>query len=331
MDTMSSRLLKSIPMVGLGIVTFFLLFAKSEEPMAAFGKDCLQRAQYPYRCGIQAIDELLCTLVQFFKQGLASEDGRWVSGYTVSLLLSVSAFMAVEGSRFKSGWFLSLLPLHLLLVQLAGVSVIVPLVWIPAYFLYAGGNREPSHIWKKKVSLLRVGAIAFFLMLLQLNSIGLFFPFESSGHEIACLLFQVLPPILSLCWLAFPTTEKTSQQQGHKGVVALHLLHAGAGIVWHLIAILYVIRDPELPARVFTLLRSWASNEFTTYFLLVDGLVLFLAFLYLASVEDGIQIGMFVLIASVVFGPAFAVSAYCVYREQQINAATALASNRKSE
>jgi hypothetical protein len=48
-------------------------------------------------------------------------------------------------------------------------------------------------------------------------------------------------------------------------------------------------------------------------------LILFLAFLYLVLLEDGVLASGLVTVGSLVFGPAAALSLYFVYREQQIS------------
>jgi hypothetical protein len=93
----------------------------------------------------------------------------------------------------------------------------------------------------------------------------------------------------------------------------------GIGVVWHLVAILFVISDPELPVQAFSLVISWKTEEFAVYFLIIDGLILFLAFIYLVLVEDGVLAGVLVTVGSLVLGPAAAFSLYFVYREQQIS------------
>lgn len=165
MDPWWLRILKATPMVAQGIVTFSLLFGKSEEPMAIeFGKGCPQKSLYTWRSGVTLLDQFLCLLVAFFTQAVSSSEGQWVTGYLLSLFSSALAFMGVEGSRVKSAWVLSLTPLYAIFSQAIGVSVTVPLLWLPIYFLYDSGNRDVEHVWKRKMSLVRVAAIAFFLL-----------------------------------------------------------------------------------------------------------------------------------------------------------------------
>ncbi|KAH9547264.1 hypothetical protein CY35_11G026200 [Sphagnum magellanicum] len=318
MDSVGVRMLKVLPLVALGVSAFLLLFGKAAVPFTVLREECLDKVAY-YRLGFKELNIFVCSLVLFFKQALASNVGKWVSGYTLSLFLSVLVFMAVEGSRFRAGFFLSLTPLYFFLVQAAGVSVVLPAIWLPIYLLYAAGNRHIDLIADKKISVIRVAAIGFFLLFVVLNILGLFFPFQIRELELAILLFQVSPIAVALFWLPFATSEVSSQIRGHKSVLALHLVYVGIGVVWHLVAILFVISDPELPVQAFSLVISWKTEEFAVYFLIIDGLILFLAFLYLVLVEDGILAGVLVTVGSLVLGPAAAFSLYFVYREQQIS------------
>jgi hypothetical protein len=323
MDSVGVRMLKVVPLVALGVSAFLLLFGNAAVPFAVLREECLDKVAYKI-LGFKELDMFLCSLVLFFKQALASDVGKWVSGYTISLFLSVLVFMAVEGSRFRAGFFLSLTPLYFFLVQAAGVSVVLPAIWLPIYLLYAAGNRHIDLFADKKISVIRVAAIGFFLLFVVLNILGLFFPFQIRERELAILLFQVSPIAVALFWLPFATTEGSSQIHGHS-VLALHLVYAGIGVVWHLVAILFVISDPQLPMQAFRLLISWKTEEFAVYFLLIDGLILFLAFLYLVFLEDGVLPSILVTVVSLVFGPASAFSLYFVYREQQISKSFQLA------
>jgi hypothetical protein len=124
------------------------------------------------------------------------------------------------------------------------------------------------------------------------------------------------------------------QLSGHRGVIALHLLQAGYGLVWQLVVVLYVVWDPKLPSHVLALLTSgWGIEQFEEYFLLIDMLGLFMCFVYLAAIEDGVSVALYVVLGAIVFGPAFAVSCYFVYQEQLISksAGDALSKKKGSE
>lgn len=329
-QSLAVRAAMSLPMVAWAILTGFLLFGKGEPGMAQLSKGCPEKAAYSWRSNIPALDQGLCTLVNFFVRAQSSDEGKWVTGYIGTLLVSVLAFMAVEGSRVKSGWFLSATWIHAIILQMIGVSVSFPLLWLPIYFLSDGANRDPHQIWKKKISLPRVSAIAVAFLLLWLNIIALFFPLRTDQKQLACLIFQAMPLVVTFVYLPFTTANDAPQQKGHKGVIALHLLQAGFGLTWHLVGILYVIRDPDLPSRVLHLFTSFRPEEFSVYFLLIDVVSLFLSFLYLTALEDGILIALLELVGACLFGPAFAVSAYCVFREQSISkAVSGVRSKRK--
>lgn len=315
------RAVVTLPVVAWAILTGVLLFRNSEHAMSLLTKGCPDNVAFPWRSNIPALDKILCLLVNFFVRAQSSDEGQFVTGYICSLVVSVLAFMAVEGSRIKSAMFLSTTWIHSSVAQLTGVSVSFPLLWLTTYFLTDGANRDPHQIWKKKISLPRVAAIGFTFLFLWLNSIALFFPLRTDQKQMACLLFLVMPAAVTLAYLPFNSGPDAQQQKGHKGVIALHLLQAGFGLTWHLVAILYVIRDPELPGRILQLLTSFRPDEYAVYFLLIDFLSLFLSFVYLTALEDGILIALLEVVGACVFGPAFAVSAYCVFREQSISKA----------
>ncbi|KAG0606465.1 hypothetical protein M758_9G142700 [Ceratodon purpureus] len=329
--SMGMRVAKAVPAVAIGVLTGALLMRDAEEATKMLGRGCPDRAAYSWRSNVAVLDKLLCVLVNFFVYGVRSDEGKVVTGYTGTLLVSVMAFMAVEGSRLKSGLFLSATWLHGILLQITGVSVSFPAVWLPTYFLYDGGNREHSLIWRKKISLARVAAIAVAFLFLWLFTIALFFPLNTDKKQTACLLFLAMPCAVTMAYLPFQTTQDAPQQKGHKGVIALHLLQAGFGLTWHLVAILFLLRDQGIPGRLVQLFTSFRNEEWPVYFLLIDFVSLFLSFLYLTAVEEGVFIALLGLVGGVLFGPAFAVSAYCVYREQCISKAVSRVRNKTKE
>lgn len=194
-------------------------------------------------------------------------------------------------------------------------------------------TQEPANLlwFGRKISLVRVAAIAFFFLFLWLNAIALFFPLKTDKKQAACLLFLVMPILVTIAYLPFTTHTDAPQKEGHQGVIALHLLQAAFGLTWHIIALLYLFRDHEIPSRVVQIYTSARTEQWPAYFLLIDLVSLSLSFLYLTAVEDGILVAIVVLVGSVVFGPAFVVSAYCVYREQCISKALSRARNKRKE
>lgn len=330
MASMAMRAVMAVPGLAIAVVTGALLLRNSEEALKMLERGCPDRAAYSWRSNVAVVDKFLCVLVNFFVYAVRSDEGKVVTGYIGTLLVSVLAFMAVEGSRLKSGILLSATWFHGIVLQITGISVSFPLLWLPVYFLYDGGNREHSHVWKKKISLFRVAAIAVAFLFLWLNLIALFFPLSADKKQTACLLFLVMPAAATLAYLPFSTSD-APQQKGHKGVIALHLLQAGFGLTWHLVAILFVLRDHEVPHRIALLFTSFRTEEWPVYFLLLDVVSLFLSFLYLTAVEDGLLVALLELLGGLVFGPAFAVSIYCVYREQSISKAVSRMRNKTKE
>lgn len=328
---MGMRVAKSIPAVAWAILTASLLLRGSENGLKMLERGCPDRAAYSWRSNIAPLDKYLCVAVNFFIYTVRSDEGKWITGYLGTLLVSVLAFMAVEGSRIKSGLVLSATWIHAIIFQITGISVSFPLLWLPAYFVYDAGTRDPNVVWKKKISLVRVAAIAFAFLFLWLNAIALFFPLKTDKKQAACLLFLAMPILVTIVYLPFTTHPDAPQKKGHHGVIALHLLQAAFGLTWHLTALLYLFRDHEILGRVVQLFTSFRTEQWPAYFLLIDLVSLFLSFLYLTAVEDGLLITLVGLVGAVVFGPAFVVSAYCVYREQCISKALPRARNKRKD
>lgn len=323
------RAAKSVPVVAWAILTAILVLRELENGLRLVERGCPERAAYSWRSNIAPLDKFLCMATNFFVYASRSDDGKWITGYAGTLLVSVLAFMAVEGSRLKSGLFLSVTWIYSIISQITGMSMSFCLLWLPMYFLCDAGTRDHNQAWKKKISLPRVSAIAFAFLFLWLTAIALFFPLKTDKKQIVCLIFFAMPIAVNVVHLPFATPFDAPQQKGHKGVIALHLLQAAFGLTWHLVALLYVFCDHDIPSRVIQLFISHRAEEWPAYFLLINSVSLFLSFVYLAAVEDGPLIALIEFIGAFIFGPAFVVSAHCVYREQCIS--KAVSSARKKE
>lgn len=320
---------KSAPLVLLGLYTHELLFKDADTLLPLVGHGCPDAATYPWRTGIQDVDFLLCALVLFFKAAVSTTHGLLVTGYLLTTANAVFAFMAVEGSRAGAGagWLLALLPAHALLFQLKGISVAVPALWLPLYLLLQGlgGAPDERRRLRRAVSLGRAACIALGLLGMQFAAVGTLLPLPDPVKERFVLGFQVAPVLVPLVWMPwFRSTVGTKTgggAGGHRAVAAVHLVQAGGGLVWQLVAAAYAVADPRVPAQVWRAAvalvggHEYGPANWPVVFLALDALVLLVALVYLAALQDGVLVAAVTALASPILGPAASLSCYFAYSE----------------
>ncbi|EFJ17437.1 hypothetical protein SELMODRAFT_421082 [Selaginella moellendorffii] len=317
MAVMSKKVATAAPLVILGLWTAKLIFEQAEVSMSSIAAGCPDSVTYPFRFGNHAIDRFICVLVFFFKTALDSSLGLWISGYLLSVAISTFAFIAVEASRYGHAWLLSLTPIYAFLFQVGGISVVVPALWLPIYILSNAAERSPRHACDKTISSHRAVLIQFALLFFEIISVAMVLPLKNVNKDLAIFLFQFAPIVCPIFWLPITTTKDSDPASGHKAVVHLHFMQAGKAAVWHIVAILLVLDDPEIPSKALQLLWHHPGDLWCSFFLLIDCLVLFAAMVYLTAVEDGTTAALCILLGVPILGPGACLSMYFAYREDK--------------
>jgi len=99
------------------------------------------------------LDALHCLLTPFFLDCVALPAGRFWVLKTLELATSVIALLALEESRSSARGLVRWSGLVLVLSQLLGVSVAVPLLWVPSYLLLSKGRVQGAFLPAGKVRL----------------------------------------------------------------------------------------------------------------------------------------------------------------------------------
>lgn len=299
--------------------------------------------------GVQSIDQgFLCFIVPFFYEALSTPVGVAVTADLLALFGVVLAWFSMEGSRTRTtGTLLSWAALFGLLCNFIGVSITVPLVWIPCYQWYTSGqptgkrnvlldNIQPGRAAAIVISMLAIfGAPTVFMFLnLERSTIE----WIIAAWQFAPLFISPVASVLSplLHWVALPTPQtsgddklfkarwRTIQSKSmvetsylflmalgtilHYGII-LHAVFTGTALIDGVLKLAKYTTDPVLSAP-----ENLPSTVYA-YFLLGDLLVLSAAIAFFGLLEDGIMGLLTYLVASVALGPAGGFAAYLAWRE----------------
>ncbi|KAI9285494.1 hypothetical protein BC943DRAFT_323462 [Umbelopsis sp. AD052] len=302
--------------------------------------------------GYDGLDQnFLCFIVPFFVQSLATPLGAAVTVELLTLFGVVLAVFSMEGSRTRtSRTLLAAAPLFGLLSNLLGVSVTVPLFWIPCYQWFTGGvpagkrnvvleNIEPGRAAAIIISTITVFGVPTVLMFLDLQKSTI----ENviAGWQFAPLFISPLAALLTPAfrWVALSTPQTSGDDKVFKArwrtiqsksmVETSYLFTMGVGTIVHYGVIvhsgfngLFLVEGLwKLAHFASDPVLSSAENLSTTvcaYFLLIDLLVLWAALGFFSLLEDGV-LGLVVYVgATVVLGPAGGLSAYLAWRENGV-------------
>jgi hypothetical protein len=302
--------------------------------------------------GYEGIDQkFLCFIVPFFVQSISTPIGAAVTIELLTLFGLVLALFSMEGSRTRTSYtLLAAAPLFGMLSNLVGVSVAVPLAWIPCYQWFAGGvpagkrnvvleNIEPGRAAAIVVSTLVVfGAPTVFMFLDLKKSI-----IENviAAWQFAPLFISPLAALLTPAfrWVALATPQTSGDDKLFKArwrtiqsksmVETLYLFTMALGTIIHYGVIVHSGFNGVFLVEGLWKLANFASdpvlssaeNLSTTvcaYFLLLDLVVLSAALAFFSLLEDGIM-GVAVYVgATAVLGPAGGLSAYLAWRENGV-------------
>lgn len=320
------RLLKTLPLVALGLWTFLHINGAVADWMGPQMEAC-QAAGEKGGPGIPVIDAVVgfvrsfvCLMARFFGEGFRGPQGVLIWGTLLAVGYPWIALVAVESSRAGARGPLTWVPAFMAVATIIGISVVIPLLWLPAYFFSAISDRTPEASAKAAVSPPRVAAIgALSCLHLFPNFIPMLgMDLEPATFETVLLVMLLGPIVLPPLWLLVPAKTATPPREGHKAVVTLYHILAGACLAWHLVSLAIVWKHPDVGGALLALVRTHPGGTACQYFLLVDTLVMWLALLYHVLMEDGPSVLLAVLGGSALVGPGAALAFYYAHREEKL-------------
>lgn len=317
--------LKSLLFIPIAVIVFRHANSEAAPFLQPYLESCPKIVSEKAPFNIPGVDQVfaasnffLCLLTPFFKALLARHEGVLIWIVFMIVGQPFTAFLAVESSRAGARFPLTWVPLFMFLFQFVGVSLILPAVWVPAYFLVGQFGKSPAAAEKWKISSARVVAIGFILAALWGTSIAICFPWSEKRLDffIAIMLFS--PVVAPFFWLLVPVTKFSVQRNGHEAVIVLHLLLGGVSMAAQIFSVIYCIHYPSTLQDLWGLISVHEGELGAFYFLLVDLVLFWSALVFTILVEEGLKVAMYVIGGSFVFGPGTALALYYAHREKCI-------------
>ncbi|KAI8142817.1 hypothetical protein BJV82DRAFT_614401 [Fennellomyces sp. T-0311] len=266
------------------------------------------------------LNRIVCVLVHFCSQAMNDPVSMPVTITLLGAATSVYAITSVEGARH--GGLLALLPILMITAgNVIGTGIIIPLLWIPVYGLFA-----KRHTF---IPTRRVVGIAFALLLGQCLPPALMIaqgPRSRTQHNIIAA-FQYFP--LVYCFVEHALSRvlpksRSSVRQSRDGVRALYV---GLGSILMFVHYAIVIHMFYFDNKFSRLSQLWSvmtthafvkSGDAVTYMLVWDVVAVTASAAYWAWLEDGRKSALYLILASVIFGPGAGIAVYGWRRECRI-------------
>ncbi|RUS26937.1 hypothetical protein BC938DRAFT_483910 [Jimgerdemannia flammicorona] len=336
----SSKFLASLPLIPFAIVVFVHLISSLGpwmEPIQAACKNPELAAQQGIRTiytDVAPIDGFLCWIVPFFQESLKTPAAFVVHCYLYTVANTYFGLAAMEGSRASlSKTIISWVPLFGLIGQFIGISVAVPLLWIPLYAYKSSRLPTPNHA----VLPARALAIPISLLIGAVSvEYNILFPSSPRAQQNAVALFQpcvAFPTIIAFVLTPlfnFVTPSSLSRRTAARTAYASIAL---ANLAIHVYLLAYAREHQvdwaalrsllDVPSAIVSSSRTFANSieqgqTLCSHFLFVDTIVLALSLVYWVALESGVVPAVLTLLASFVVGPGAALPAYAIWREGEL-------------
>ncbi|KAJ8661560.1 hypothetical protein O0I10_002828 [Lichtheimia ornata] len=315
-------------------------------PFARLADLCSNARNYHATSGvINAIDHPFCFLVNVFTHAMHDSFGYELSWILLFFFGSVLTIMLVEGSRSGTNWIISCVSLWGFIANMIGISITLPLMWVPAFY-YCYGDNITSAQYSISASRLYATLIAI-LMCYLLPTIFMLFgtiPYSPMESNVIAL-WQLAPLLLSpahyiATWI-FDKVKITDDKR--KAVWRLYMpIGAFNAVIFYaacvrlkskgllnmatLVGIATLYKD-EMDLTSLTLEQLGKLGA--THVFLLDTVVTFGACCVWAALENGYKGLVVLLLSSILAGPGTGLCIYAVYREE--NMMTKNSNNYKKE
>eukprot|EP00834_Sanchytrium_tribonematis_P006213 NODE_436_length_7460_cov_0.466105.p2 type:complete len:317 gc:universal NODE_436_length_7460_cov_0.466105:1183-233(-) len=251
-----------------------------------------------YQTGFLPIDRFLCMITAFFdKAALKPKDAAFTSFFINSFGLGAFMLVCAETGRSSARGFVAFGEVVLLLGQIIGISVAVPLFWLPSMWLLSG-KRGP--ILSKKVGSMTVSgwATAVALLPVALSEISWFAEYM--------MFFNFILPLLPL------VIKKIGISHGEASAVSVLNLFAGMCAAYFFKGML----DPSFDLGYYVQVLQSPSLNGPLFILILDMISLLISMALFVAVEGGKMQLVSFLIKSFTIGPGAAILLYCSWEER---------------
>nr|KAJ3405332.1 hypothetical protein HK105_003762 [Polyrhizophydium stewartii] len=297
-----------------------------------------------YRAGVPYLDHFMCMAT--FHDATQDPVNLLVTRTTVGPAVAFFMISAIESTRTGASLFVHWNAIVGLAVQVLGVGVAAPGLWVPTYAVtrprYAGVLR-PSLVWV--VALLSgVTLVSMVAMPEMPGDMGLF--------TVSCFVFNLAPVVLPFVWAAaglvlrltlgpLVATSKAVRAGSRAAASVYETLAVAAGLYWVYGLVMFVGPlgvlpigadwrvDPVAPLvdtgrlqAAVGLVRAFATApqgpQAAGHFLLFDLVGVWAAMVLWAAFEDGLWAAAQMVVVSGLAGPGAAVLRYAGQRERRI-------------
>lgn len=240
---------------------------------------------YDERLGFGILNPFICVITQFLYQlDLHHPAGFLTWGATISQVIPALFAMYVEGGR-QGNKGLLLWPTALwVLCQVMGISVVLPLIWVPSYCIW--GNKEGGG-----VSLLRARLVFWVSLSMPVFTVLTFLVYPSDSDAWATCAGILGGPatcLPGLLLVADKAPSTISKEDANKSADILSFAYGMGGVVslvgWFFLlytALTHYGLDPTALAR-----DVWFEATPEVRFMTIDGVVLWLGLLAYIGLRD---------------------------------------------
>lgn len=165
----------------------------------------LRRPPPHYKLGVKFIDALHCLITPFFLDCVAQPAGRFWVIKTLEACVPLIALLALEESRSSARGPARASVLVMLLAQLLGVSVALPLLWLAPYLLLTAPRVDGAFLPAGKVPAIAAAQALTALLTAPLVLASKLAPLD---QQKVVVLFNLGLPFLGLIWMVTPGGSK---------------------------------------------------------------------------------------------------------------------------
>ncbi|KAI8840986.1 hypothetical protein BJ741DRAFT_594957 [Chytriomyces cf. hyalinus JEL632] len=271
---------------------------------------------------IPPVDSFLELITAFFDSLLDSTVGHAIFITVMSVAAPGMAFFAFEGLREGCRALHYAFPVLALLSQILGISVVVPLLWIPLYLLTAPITTG---------SILSASAVASVALGLSLGQVPTVFMISNPNSLLRTRAIQWFQISVSLAWIPFamtPFTHAFDYTIGHlpfnltpeaafyfalgSALIGVHGWITSKFVFDYYATANTAASSNSLVSRLWKY-RSFKANEnsmegLVCHFIFVDTVVLLASLVYAVGIKGGVEYAAYVLGMIPLVGPGAAIS-----------------------
>ncbi|KAJ3234596.1 hypothetical protein HDU81_001324 [Chytriomyces hyalinus] len=269
--------------------------------------------------GIPPVDSFMVLITAFFDTLLDSNVGHAIFITIMSVAAPGMAFFAFEGLREGCQVLHYAFPALALLSQILGISVVVPLLWIPLYLFTAPITTG---------SILSASAVASVALGLALGQVPTVFMISKPNSLLRTRAIQWFQISVALAWIPFamtPFTHAFDYTIGHLPFnltpEAAFFFALGSAFIgvhgWLTSKFVFDYYAAGIPSNSLVSrlsgYRSLKVNEnnmegLVCHFMFVDTVVLLASLVYAVGIKGGVEYAAYVLGMIPVVGPGAAIS-----------------------